>query len=51
MIVKETFWRDDLNFVGHAPMIYVNFIIIVIMTKLFVPELSFLILAHPVYKM
>ena len=30
MIMKGTFWKDDLNFVKNVPMIYENFIIIVI---------------------
>ena len=30
LIMKETWWKSSLNFVRNAPMIYVNFIIIVI---------------------
>jgi len=33
LIVKETLWKNNLNFVKDVPMIYVNFIITVIIVS------------------
>jgi hypothetical protein len=33
LIMKETLWKNNLNFVKNAPMIYVSFIIIVIIVS------------------
>jgi hypothetical protein len=50
LIMKETLWKNNLNFVNYVSMIYVNFIIIVIViseTKIgsitFVPPLILMI--------
>ena len=33
MIIKKALWKSNLNFVKYVPMIFVNFIIIVIIVS------------------
>ena len=33
MIMKETLWKNNLNFVNYVSVIYVNFIIMVIVVS------------------
>ena len=33
-IMRETLWKNNLNFIKDVPMIHVNFIVIVIVVKI-----------------
>ena len=33
LIITEALWRNNLNFIKNVPMIYVNFIILVIIVS------------------
>lgn len=41
LIMKETWWKSNLNFVKCVPMIHVNFIVIVIVIIVSEKEIGF----------
>ena len=49
LIVKETLWKNNLNFVKDVPMIYVNFIITVIIVSEGEKKKVMLLLYQPSY--